>query len=163
MRASRVSTSVLVQFWYCLCGHRRETRTVPQNTAEHLVARFRSRKKRHDSGQAIKHNRHCQRGSRALRSYINVYRHVIGFGFLSFESDDAVNNVVSEHYVTINGKKVESPLTLLTLNLLYSLRPSLPVSLYLSIVVAFRIYLAYIFYSIFPHLAFLAFIVIGSI
>ncbi|KAI1296500.1 Heterogeneous nuclear ribonucleoprotein 27C [Halotydeus destructor] len=30
-----------------------------------------------------------------------------GFGFLSFDNDEAVNNVVSEHYVTINGKKVE--------------------------------------------------------
>lgn len=31
----------------------------------------------------------------------------LGFGFLSFENDEAVNKVVAEHYVTINGKKVE--------------------------------------------------------
>lgn len=30
-----------------------------------------------------------------------------GFGFLSFESEDSVNLLVSEHFVNINGKKVE--------------------------------------------------------
>ena len=30
-----------------------------------------------------------------------------GFGFLSFESEDSVNTVTAEHFVTINGKKVE--------------------------------------------------------
>lgn len=31
---------------------------------------------------------------------------LLGFGFLTFESEEAVNNLVAEHYVTINGKKV---------------------------------------------------------
>ena len=30
----------------------------------------------------------------------------IGFGFLTFENEDAVNKVCREHYVTFNGKKV---------------------------------------------------------
>lgn len=46
---------------------------------------------------------------RSIGTLITNHRQILsGFGFLSFENDDAVNNVVSEHYVTINGKKVES-------------------------------------------------------
>lgn len=31
----------------------------------------------------------------------------IGFGFLSFEDDDAVDRCVSEHFVNLNGKQVQ--------------------------------------------------------
>ncbi|RWS27767.1 hypothetical protein B4U80_04642 [Leptotrombidium deliense] len=31
----------------------------------------------------------------------------LGFGFLSFENEEAVNKVVAEHFVNISGKKVE--------------------------------------------------------
>lgn len=30
----------------------------------------------------------------------------LGFGFLTFESDDAVNAVCREHFINFNGKKV---------------------------------------------------------
>lgn len=30
-----------------------------------------------------------------------------GFGFLSFETEDSVNNCVADHFVTLNGKSVE--------------------------------------------------------
>lgn len=31
---------------------------------------------------------------------------VVGFGFLSFEDDDAVDRCVAEHFVNLNGKQV---------------------------------------------------------
>ena len=31
-----------------------------------------------------------------------------GFGFLSFETEDAVDRCVMEHFVTVNGKQVSS-------------------------------------------------------
>ena len=31
---------------------------------------------------------------------------MIGFGFLTFETDEAVDSVCSEHYVVISNKKV---------------------------------------------------------
>lgn len=30
----------------------------------------------------------------------------LGFGFLSFDSEEAIDKVVAEHYVNINGKQV---------------------------------------------------------
>lgn len=32
----------------------------------------------------------------------------IGFGFLTFESEDAVDQVCAEHFININGKQVLS-------------------------------------------------------
>lgn len=31
---------------------------------------------------------------------------VVGFGFVSFENDDAVERACRDHYVSINGKQV---------------------------------------------------------
>jgi len=35
-----------------------------------------------------------------------VARHVLGFGFLTFDSEDNADAVVKEHFVQINGKQV---------------------------------------------------------
>lgn len=43
----------------------------------------------------------CRTVLNAMRSSVCV-----GFGFLSFETEDAVDRCVSEHFVTVNGKQV---------------------------------------------------------
>ncbi len=40
-----------------------------------------------------------------------------GFGFLSFETEDAVDRCVMEHFVTVNGKQVRGNRILATLSL----------------------------------------------
>lgn len=37
-----------------------------------------------------------------------VLNFILGFGFLTFESEDSVDQVCSEHFVQIGGKKVTS-------------------------------------------------------
>ena len=40
--------------------------------------------------------------------HLLIYSHVwtTGFGFLSFEDEDAVDRCVAEHFVNLNGKQV---------------------------------------------------------
>ena len=60
----------------------------------------------------------------------------IGFGFLTFESEEAVDRCCSEHYVSINGKQVYSIINTQTTQQKPYVSPSLypPPYLYINLI-----------------------------